>query len=117
MYGLSCQQLSQERPRGVRPIYSVSGTWIAFETPEHLIWRPDGSLLGHRVSDDVFTLEGTYLGSVVSSIFTWMEERAKLRIPRAEAPIAFPGYPGLPDPSFIRPLQPGETLEAKLVFG
>jgi hypothetical protein len=99
------------------PIFSISGTWIAFVTPDNLVWKPDSTLWGHRIHDDVYTLEGSYIGTIAAGIFTRLEDRAETRIPRAEAPIRFPGYPGLPEPSLVRPLQPGETLESKLVFG
>jgi hypothetical protein len=99
------------------PIFSISGTWIAFVTSDNLVWRPDSTLWGHRIHDDVFTLEGSYVGTIAAGIFTRLEDRAETRIPRAEAPIRFPGYPGLPEPSLVRLLQPGETLESKLVFG
>jgi len=98
-----------------RPIFSVTGSWIAFITPDNLVWRPDASLIGHVVDNNIFSQSGTYLGTVTDNVLTWLDVFSDRTNLRPDAPIDFPGYPGLPEPSLIRPLQPGETLEAKLL--
>ena len=98
-------------------VFSLTGTWIAFVTPDKLVWRPDSVLLGHLIGDDVFTAAGDYLGTIQGGLFSRLEDRAVIKRARFETQFDVPGYPGLPAPSLIRPVQPGETLEAKLVVG
>jgi len=97
-------------PSGPRPIFSSSGTWLAFVTPDNLVWRPDVSLIGHVVGMDVFSNGGAYLGTIDGNVLTWFQERSSLHIPRADVPISVPGYPGLPQPNLIRSLGPSEVI-------
>jgi len=108
------RDIASQAPQAV---FSVTGTWIGFVTSDRLYWRPDSVLIGHVVGDDVFTLTGSYVGTMQCGVFARFEERAEMTHPRQLGEVVVPGYPGLPAPSLIRPLQPGETLEAKLIVG
>lgn len=94
-----------------RPIFSASGTWLAFVTDDNLVWRPDVHLLGHVVHGNVFTTAGTYVGTIEGNVLTWHVEKAGISVPRPDVPVNVPGYPGLPAPNFIRAAAPGSLLD------
>jgi len=96
------------------PIYSVTGQWIAFVTPDNRVWRPDSCLLGHLVNCDLFSVSGSYLGTVSNGVLSRISERTMLVQSLPDTPVTVPGYPGIPQPTLIRPLAPGETLEQKI---
>jgi len=98
-------------------IFTVSGTWLAFVSPDKSVWRPDGSFLGYIQGDDLFDTAGIYVGSVQQGILVYVEERRSIIANvAANAPAVFPGYPGVPSPTLIRPLAPGDTLEGRLAI-
>ncbi len=94
-----------------RAIFSASGTWLAFVTPDNLVWRPDIKRVGHMVNDDIFSDSGAYLGTIEGNVLTWYQERSTVVCPRADVPVDVPGYPGLPAPNLIRASAPGASID------
>ena len=93
------------------PIFSASGTWLAFVTSDNLVWRPDIQLIGHIVHQDIFATNGAYLRTIDGNVLIWLHERAVVSNPRLDVPIEVPGYPGLPQPSLLRAVGPGQFIE------
>lgn len=102
-------------PQATTPIYSLTGQWIAFVTPDNRVWRPDSELLGHLVDGNVYNLSGAYVGTISHGVLSRLAGRSGMNMPLPVTPVVVPGYPGIPEPSHIRPLAPGETLLEKLI--
>jgi len=98
------------------PIFSITGQWIAFVTPDCRVWRPDSNLLGHIVDGNVYSVSGEYVGTLSNGVMSRLADRSGTKCPLPDSPVLVPGYPGIPEPSLIRPLAPGETLQEKLLF-
>jgi hypothetical protein len=98
-------------PPARRNLFSSNGQWIAFITGDDAVWTPTGTLIGRAVNDDVFGHDGVYLGTINGDRLEFCEER---RLTRAgtepSSPSTFPGYPGVPTPTLIRPAQKVSTL-------
>lgn len=94
-----------------RAIFSASGTWLAFVTPDNLVWRPSVELVGHVVYENVFTSAGAYVGTIEGNVLTWHADKAAIEMPRPDVPVTVPGYPGLPPPNLLRAVGPGQLLD------
>lgn len=89
-----------------RDLFSVNGQWMAFVTADNSVWTPTGTLVGRVVRDDIFDQNGVYIGTINGERMEFLDDRRLAREPSIEpaSPTIFPGYPGVPSPTLIRPM-------------